>query len=128
MRSAAIAFVLALFIGAAHAQAKVLRIAHQSIGADAIDPAQLNSVLVAHLMDNVLEPMLRYDYLARPLKLIANTLEALPEVGEGGRKTSGAPPHESVMGIHVAVEGHLTVAGHGRRRFSSWVLREQGVT
>jgi len=42
-------------------------------------------VLVAHLMDNVLEPMLRYDYLARPLKLIPNTVEALPEVSEAGR-------------------------------------------
>jgi ABC-type transport system substrate-binding protein len=64
---------------------KVLRITHQSIGGDAIDPAQLNSVLVAHLMDNVLEPMLRYDYLARPLKLIPNTLVALPEASEAGR-------------------------------------------
>jgi ABC-type transport system substrate-binding protein len=64
---------------------KVLRIAHQSIGADAIDPAQLNSILVAHTIDNLLEPMLRYDYLARPLKLVPNTVESLPEVSEGGR-------------------------------------------
>jgi oligopeptide transport system substrate-binding protein len=69
----------------AQSSLKVLRIAHQSIGADAIDPAQLNSVLVAHMLDNLLEPMLRYDYLARPLKLVANTLEALPEASEGGR-------------------------------------------
>ena len=64
---------------------KILRVAHQSIGGDAIDPAQLNSVLVAHLLDNLIEPMLRYDYLARPLKLIPNTLESLPEPSEGGR-------------------------------------------
>src|SRR5881394_106563 len=64
---------------------KVLRVAHQSIGGDAIDPAQLNSVLVAHLMDNLIEPMLRYDYLARPLKLIPNTVETLPETSGGGR-------------------------------------------
>jgi len=76
------AFVLAL---SAFAQPRILRVAQQSIGGDAIDPAQLNSVLVAHMLDNLLEPMLRYDYLARPLKLIANTLEALPEAGEGGR-------------------------------------------
>src|SRR4029079_16320906 len=50
----------------AFAETKVLRVAHQSIGGDAIDPAQLNSVLVAHLLDNLIEPMLRYDYLPRP--------------------------------------------------------------
>src|SRR5205085_2154247 len=30
-------------------------------------------------------PMLRYDYVARPLKLVPNTLEAMPELQEGGR-------------------------------------------
>src|SRR5262245_14054865 len=32
-----------------------------------------------------MEPMLRYDYVERPLKLVPNTLEAMPEVREGGR-------------------------------------------
>jgi oligopeptide transport system substrate-binding protein len=64
---------------------KTLRIAQQSIGGDAIDPAQLNSILVANIIENVMEPMLRYDYVERPLKLIANTLESLPEASEGGR-------------------------------------------
>ena len=64
---------------------KVLRVAQQSIGGDAIDPAQLSSVLVANILDNVMEPMLRYDYVARPLKLVPNTLEAMPEVSDGGR-------------------------------------------
>ena len=67
------------------ASLKVLHIAQQSIGGDALDPAQLNSILVANVIENVIEPMLRYDYLERPLKLVPNTLEAMPEVGEGGR-------------------------------------------
>src|SRR5215470_11867247 len=67
------------------APVKTLRIAQQSIGGDAIDPAQIQSVLVANVIENVMEPMLRYDYVARPLKLIPNTLEAMPEVSEGGR-------------------------------------------
>ena len=70
---------------AAPARAKILRIAQQSIGGDPIDPAQVNSILIANILDNVMEPMLRYEYLERPLKLIPNTLEALPEVSEGGR-------------------------------------------
>ena len=61
---------------------KVLRIAHQSIGGDALDPAQVNSILIANVIENLMEPMLRYDYLERPLKLVPNTLEAMPEVSE----------------------------------------------
>src|SRR5258706_12455033 len=67
------------------AREKVLHIAQQSIGGDAIDPAQVNSILVANVIENLMEPMLRYDYLERPLKLVPNTLESLPEVSEGGR-------------------------------------------
>src|SRR6185369_1839040 len=53
---------------------KTLRIAQQSIGGEAIDPAQLSSILVANIIENVMEPMLRYDYVERPLRLVANTL------------------------------------------------------
>jgi oligopeptide transport system substrate-binding protein len=81
------AFLMTSIVGAAAAPStpKILRITHQSIGGDAIDPAQLNSVLIAHLMDNLIEPMLRYDYLARPLKLVPNTVTELPEASEAGR-------------------------------------------
>ena len=81
-----VAIAIAAWSGAAlAAPPKTLRIAQQSIGGDAIDPAQLNSILVANVIENVMEPMLRYDYVARPLKLIPNTLESMPEVSEGGR-------------------------------------------
>ena len=82
---AAVFAAIAFATTGAFAETKVLRVAHQSIGGDAIDPAQLNSVLVAHLLDNLIEPMLRYDYLARPLRLVPNTVDALPEASEGGR-------------------------------------------
>jgi ABC-type transport system substrate-binding protein len=64
---------------------KVLYVAQQSIGGDALDPAQISSVIAASILENMMEPMLRYDYLARPLKLVPNTLAAMPEVGGGGR-------------------------------------------
>jgi ABC-type transport system substrate-binding protein len=86
MRRLAIAFAaLALAFTAHAAPPKVLRIAQQTIGGDALDPAQLSSILVANVIENIMEPMLRYDYLARPLKLVPNTLESLPEASEGGR-------------------------------------------
>ena len=64
---------------------KVLYVAQQSIGGEALDPARINSVLVANVIENIMEPMLSYDYLARPLKLVPNTLASMPEISEGGR-------------------------------------------
>src|SRR5258708_8230203 len=64
---------------------KVLHIAQQSIGGDPLDPAQVNGIQAANVIENLMEPMLRYDYVARPLKLIPATLESMPEVSEGGR-------------------------------------------
>ncbi len=71
----------------AHAAApqKVLYVAQQSIVGEALDPARINSVLVANVIENIMEPMLSYDYLARPLKLVPNTLASMPEISEGGR-------------------------------------------
>ena len=66
-------------------QAKVLYIAQRSVGGYPIDPAQINSISAANVVENIMEPMLQYDYLARPLKLIPNTLVAMPEVSDGGR-------------------------------------------
>jgi len=37
------------------------------------------------LLENLFDPLLRYDYLARPLKLQGNTATALPTVEDGGR-------------------------------------------
>jgi ABC-type transport system substrate-binding protein len=91
MRAIALACVAAALCapaaGGPHAASppKVLRIAQQSIGGDSLDPAMLTSVAVANVIENVMEPMLRYDYLARPLELVPNTLEAMPEVSGGGR-------------------------------------------
>ena len=86
------AFLIAMACGVtAHAAAstaaplKVLYVAQQSIGGDALDPARINSILVANVLENIMEPMLQYDYLARPLKLVPNTLASMPEISEGGR-------------------------------------------
>ena len=68
-----------------NAALKVLYVAQQSIGGDALDPARINSILVANVLENIMEPMLQYDYLARPLQLVPNTLASMPEVSEGGR-------------------------------------------
>ncbi len=71
-------------VPAAHA-AKTLHVVKQTISTGPLDPAQVNSLHAAHLIDNLFEPMLEYHYLARPLKLQALTLRDMPEVQDAGR-------------------------------------------
>ena len=75
-----------LAAGCAFAQAdpsKVLRYALQ-IGEATFDPVVYQDLASGMIVDQILEPMLRYDYLARPVKLVPNTLESLPEVSADG--------------------------------------------
>jgi len=62
---------------------KVLRYALR-LAESAFDPAVFQDYSSSMVADQILDPMLRYDYLARPAKLVPNTLEALPEVSADG--------------------------------------------
>lgn len=48
------------------------------------DPQQTSDLYSANLIANVFDAPLAYDFLARPVKLIPNTLSEMPEVLEGG--------------------------------------------
>ena len=50
-----------------------------------LDPAVASDVASLNLMENVFDPLLRYDYLARPVKLQGNTAQSLPQVQDDGR-------------------------------------------
>jgi ABC-type transport system substrate-binding protein len=88
------AALLALVINAVSAHAgtpteptpatpKVLR-AFLSTGETGLDPAVASDVASLSLLENLFDPLLRYDYLARPVKLQPNTLTAMPTVEDGG--------------------------------------------
>ena len=62
---------------------KVLRFAFQ-IAESAFDPAIYQDQYAGMIIDHILDPMLTYDYLARPVKLVPNTLESMPEVSADG--------------------------------------------
>lgn len=49
-----------------------------------LDPAVASDIATLSLLENLFDPLLRYDYLARPLKLRENTLSAMPEVSGDG--------------------------------------------
>jgi ABC-type transport system substrate-binding protein len=67
-----------------HAEQKVLH-AFLSTGETALDPAVASDVASLSLLENLFDPLLRYDYLARPVKLIPNTAAAMPELSDGGK-------------------------------------------
>lgn len=66
------------------AEQKVLRIPFL-IAETNFDPAFASDLYSNNVIDEILEPPLTYDMLARPAKLKPQTLEAMPEVTEGGR-------------------------------------------
>ena len=130
-----VVFSLAAFSPLRDAQAaapiKTLHVAQQNLGGDPLDPAQVNSIFAANIIENIVEPMLRYDYLARPLKLIPNTLESMPEVSEGGRVYLCRLKHGVLFSPHAVFQGkprELTAADYAysiRRLFDPQYISSQ---
>src|SRR5690242_12912373 len=63
---------------------KVLRV---TFGAaeTGFDPVRVSDYYSSSIISAVFDPLLTYDYLARPAKLVPNTAEALPQVSADGR-------------------------------------------
>ena len=73
--------------GGVHAAdaAKVLHIALPR-AETGFDPAQASEIYSSSIIAAIMEPLLTFDYLARPAKLAPLTAEALPAVAMGGRR------------------------------------------
>ena len=86
---AAFAAGLAAAPGAAQTLAgapqKVLRYAME-VAETGFDPAQVPDAYSREIIDNIIEPPLRYDLLARPLRLRVATAAALPEMSADFRE------------------------------------------
>src|SRR5436190_21943805 len=81
--AAATLFALAQ-LAAAAAPPKVLRVAYL-IAETNFDPAAVSDLYSHNIIEDIIEPPLTYDFLARPAKLKPETLEAMPEVTDEGR-------------------------------------------
>jgi ABC-type transport system substrate-binding protein len=82
-RFAPLLLALSLLGGPAHAADKVLH-TYLSTSESRLDPAVASDLATLSLLENLFDPLLRYDYLARPLALRGNTASALPSVQDGG--------------------------------------------
>src|SRR5438105_8503907 len=63
---------------------KVLRVAYL-IAETNFDPARTSDLYSNNIIEEILEAPLTYDFLARPAKLKPQTLEAMPEISDGGK-------------------------------------------
>ena len=81
---ATIALSFALHAGAAD-PAKVLRVALPR-AETGFDPAQASEIYSGAVIAAIMEPLLTFDYLARPVKLAPLTAEALPVVADAGKR------------------------------------------
>ena len=73
-------------IGNAFAADKVKTIRHAFLIAETtFDPAKASDLYSGTIMEAIFDPPLTYDFLARPVKLIANTAAAMPEVTDSGK-------------------------------------------
>ena len=64
--------------------AKILRITFQA-AETGFDPVKVSDYYSGTVIEAIFDPLLTYDYLARPAKLIPNTATALPQIGDGGK-------------------------------------------
>ena len=78
-----LAALVAFSIPAA-AQQKVLRVAYLSAETN-FDPAFVSDIYSNNIVHEIFEAPLTYDMFARPAKLKPETLEAMPEITDGGR-------------------------------------------
>ncbi|OWY40142.1 ABC transporter substrate-binding protein [Xenophilus sp. AP218F] len=58
---------------------KVLRVAIEA-PETGFDPAKVSDVYSLYVVENIFDPLIRYDYLARPVKLVPNTIVAMPTI------------------------------------------------
>jgi ABC-type transport system substrate-binding protein len=63
---------------------RTLHVAFQ-IAETSFDPAFASDAASDGIIENIIESMLDYDYLARPVKLVPRTLAAMPVVEDGGK-------------------------------------------
>ena len=83
MRAVLIALLLAALPGQAADPGKVFRYAF-SVAETSFDPHKISDLYSNIVNSAMFDPPLAYDYLARPAKLVPNTLVAMPEVSADG--------------------------------------------
>ena len=78
-----LAFVAALGCAAAADPNKTLRVAFQR-AETGFDPQAISDIYSQYVTHAIFDPLYRYDYLARPYRIVSNTATAMPEISSDG--------------------------------------------
>jgi ABC-type transport system substrate-binding protein len=98
VRSLAFSVLLLLLPGVQAADpGKILRVTFQA-AETGFDPVKVSDYYSGSVIEAIFDPLLTYDYLARPAKLVPNTAVTLPRITDGGRTYTFAIR----QGIHFA--------------------------
>src|SRR4051812_39653621 len=76
--------VCLLCLGTAFGADKTLHVTFQA-AETGFDPVKISDYYSGSVIEAIFDPLLTYDYLARPARLIPNTAQSLPEIADGGR-------------------------------------------
>ncbi len=83
-----LAAVIAALAGSLDARSatppKTLRVTFQA-AESGFDPVKVSDYYSGTIIEQIFEPLLTYDYLARPVKLVPNVAESVPSVSEDGK-------------------------------------------
>lgn len=79
-----LAFAFALPWSYAADPGKTLRVVF-SIAETSFDPQFASDAASDSVIGSIYDPMIQYDYLARPVRLVPRTLEAMPVIEDGGK-------------------------------------------
>ncbi len=63
---------------------KVLRVA-MNAPETGFDPAKVSDLYSNAIIENIFDPLVSYDYLARPARLVPNTISAMPTISADGK-------------------------------------------
>ncbi|MGZ9006539.1 MAG: ABC transporter substrate-binding protein, partial [Burkholderiales bacterium] len=63
---------------------KTLRLTFQA-AESGFDPVRVSDYYSGTIIEAIFDPLLTYDYLARPAKLVPNVAESLPTISDGGK-------------------------------------------
>jgi len=84
VKARALCLVALLQACAAFGGDKILRVTFQA-AETGFDPVRVSDYYSGSIIEAIFEPLLTYDYLARPAKLVPKTAQALPQLSADGR-------------------------------------------
>ena len=95
--------------------AKTLRVV-LPIAETSFDPAFASDAASDDVIACIMEAMLDYDYLARPVKLVPRTLEAMPVMEEGGKALHDEGEEGNLLHARPGLQGQAARTDRGRSR------------